>query len=141
MTPEQIKHVQTTWRSVEEIGPQAARLFYENLFGLDPSLRPLFQGDMDSQGKKLITMITIAVNGLNRLEMIIPAVEKLGRRHVDYGVKPEHYDTVGTALLSTLEQGLGAAFSDEVKTAWTMAYQTLASTMKAAAYPAGTDAA
>ena len=78
-------------------------------------------------------MISTAVNGLDRLEEIVPAVEALGTRHVDYGVKDADYDTVGTSLLWTLEQGLGEDFTPDVREAWTVVYTLLATTMKSAA--------
>ncbi len=133
MTPRQVRIVQATWARVLPIKETAARLFYDRLFELDPSLKPMFRGDMHEQGEKLMQVMDSAVNGLSRLEHIVAAVQALGRRHVGYGVKDHHYDTVGTALLWTLEQGLGAAFTAEVRDAWTTVYGVLASTMKAAA--------
>ena len=133
MTPEQITLVTTSWEKVKPISEQAAELFYGKLFELDPSLKSLFSGDMKEQGRKLMAMINTAVNGLQNLEAIVPAVQDLGRRHVGYGVKDEHYDTVAAALLWTLEQGLGDAFTDDVKQAWTDTYVLLATTMKDAA--------
>jgi hemoglobin-like flavoprotein len=88
---------------------------------------------MREQGKMLMTTIGVAVNSLDRLETILPAVQDLGRRHVSYGVRDEHYNTVGAALLWTLEQGLGENFTDEVKDAWTTVYGVLAETMRGAA--------
>ena len=133
MTPQDKLLVQQTWESVKPISEHAAELFYGRLFELDPSLKPLFKSDMKEQGKKLMQMIGVAVASLDKLDELVPAVEDLGRRHVDYGVVDEHYDTVGDALLWTLGQGLGDAFTDEVKAAWTEVYTVLASTMKAAA--------
>jgi hemoglobin-like flavoprotein len=133
MTPEQTVLVKNSWALVTPIADKAAELFYGKLFELDPALKPLFKGDMIEQGRKLMTMINTAVNGLDKLEAIVPAVEKLGVRHVAYGVKDKDYDTVGAALLWTLETGLGEAFTPDVKEAWTNVYNVLASTMKAAA--------
>lgn len=133
MSPKNIDLVQATWAKVVPIADTAAELFYGRLFELDPTLKPLFTSDIKEQGKKLMQMISIAVNGLSKLETIIPAVEDLGRRHVAYGVKEEHYATVGSALLWTLEKGLGDAFTPDVKEAWTETYQTLATTMLNAA--------
>ena len=133
MTPKQIAVVQTTWKEVIPIADTAAEMFYNRLFELDPSLRPLFKGDIKEQGEKLMKMITVAVNGLNRLDEIVPAVRALGKRHVDYGVEDSHYDLVGEALLLTLEQGLDEGFTPEVKDAWATVYDLLAATMKAAA--------
>jgi hemoglobin-like flavoprotein len=133
MTPEQVQLIKTSWAQVVPISDKAAELFYGKLFEMDPSLKPLFSGDMVEQGKKLMKMINTAVNGLDRLGEIVPAVQQLGVRHVSYGVKDEHYDTVGAALLWTLEAGLGDAFTEETKDAWATVYGILADTMKAAA--------
>ncbi|MEC9340213.1 MAG: globin family protein [Pseudomonadota bacterium] len=128
-----IKRVQDTWQQVIPIREQAAALFYAKLFELDPSVKPLFKGSMEEQGRKLMNMLGTAAMGLDKLDSIVGAVQDLGRRHVAYGVKDAHYDTVGAALLWTLEQGLGDAFTPEVKAAWTQAYVLLATTMKDAA--------
>lgn len=133
MTPTQVQLVQSTWEKVVPISDTAAALFYGKLFELDPSLKPLFTSDIKEQGKKLMQMITIAVRGLNDLGKLVPAVQELGRRHVGYGVKDEHYATVGTALLWTLEKGLGDAFTPDVKEAWATVYGILADTMMKAA--------
>lgn len=133
MTPQQVEMVQGSWKKVLPIADTAAELFYGKLFSLDPSLKPLFRGDMKEQGRKLMSMIGTAVNGLTRLDAIVPAVQALGVRHAGYGVKPAHYGTVATALLWTLEQGLGDAFTPEVKQAWVETYTVLAKTMQDAA--------
>ncbi|WP_455198505.1 globin family protein [Kaarinaea lacus] len=133
MTPEQAILVKTSWGKVLPISEAAAELFYGKLFELNPELKSLFKGDMKEQGAKLMKMINTAVNGLDKLEEIVPAVQQLGVRHVAYGVKDEDYDTVGSALLWTLETGLGDAFTEEVKDAWATVYGVLASTMKTAA--------
>lgn len=132
MTPEQVELVQNSWIQVTPIAEKAAELFYGKLFELDPALKSLFKGDMTEQGRKLMSMISTAVTSLNKLETILPAVEQLGERHAGYGVTDEDYDKVGTALLWTLQTGLGDAFTPEVKEAWTLTYITLASVMKKA---------
>ena len=87
---------------------------------------------MREQGRKLMTMIRFVVKGLQRLELLIPSVQELGRRHAAYGVLDNHYDSVGAALLATLHAGLGARFTPEVRAAWASAYALLAGTMRAA---------
>lgn len=133
MTPEEIALVQDTWQKVIPIKETAAELFYGKLFELDPALRPLFKGDIKEQGRKLMTMISTAVSGLTRLDQLVPAVQDLGRRHAGYGVTDAHYGTVATALIWTLEQGLGTAFTPAVKGAWVKTYMVLAKTMQDAA--------
>lgn len=133
MTPKQITLIQ---ESLRKVPPEAAaELFYDRLFTLDPDLKRLFVGDIKEQGSKLMSMITIVVNGLMDLEPLLPTVRALGARHAGYGVKPEHYDTVGDALLWTLAQGLGDDFTDDVRQAWADAYGLLSSTMIQASLP------
>ena len=129
MTPEQKTLVQQTFAQVVPIAEQAAALFYGRLFQLDPSLRPLFKSDLGAQGKKLMQMIGYCVGKLDSLDELVPAVKDLGRKHAGYGVEAAAYQTVGAALLWTLEQGLGAAFTPEVKSAWTEVYGILSATM------------
>ncbi len=133
VSPREKRLVQGSWELVVPIADTAAKIFYDKLFELDPALKPLFKTDITAQGKKLMQMITTAVKGLDRLEQIVPAVQQLGERHVDYGVKDEDYDTVAKALLHALGQGLGDAFTEEVKAAWVTVYTVLADTMKSAA--------
>jgi len=133
VTPEQIRLVQSSFQKVLPISETAAELFYHRLFELDPSVRGLFKGDMKEQGRKLMQMLNAAVQGLDQPETIIPAVQNLARRHAGYGVQNKHYDTVGMALLWTLEQGLGKDFTPETRIAWTDTYTLLAGVMREAA--------
>lgn len=133
MTPEQVTLVKESWKKVVPIADQAATLFYNRLFELDPSVQPLFKTDLKEQGRKLTSMINTVVVGLDRIEALVPAVEDLGRRHVGYGVHEAHYDTVGNALLWTLATGLGDDFTPDTEDAWVEAYTLLATVMKQAA--------
>ena len=133
MTPEQKRLVQTSFAKVAPIADAAAAMFYARLFEIDPALKPLFTTDITEQGRKLMRMLGMAVNGLDRLDALVPVVQQLGVRHKQYGVMDEHYDTVAAALLWTLERGLGPDFTPDVKEAWVAVYTVLASTMKQAA--------
>ena len=128
LTNNQVTLVQHTFAQVATIMDTVAELFYGRLFELDPSLRPLFKGDMTEQGRMLMQVIAFAVRSLHDINSVVPAVKALGKRHVGYGVKREHYDTVGAALIWTLEQGLGKDFTPEVKEAWLAVYTLLAQT-------------
>lgn len=133
MTPQQKDLVRSTWAQVVPIKEKAAELFYNKLFELDPSVKPMFKDDMAEQGKKLMMSINTVVNALDRLEPMVPILQDMGKRHKGYGVQDHHYATVGAALLWTLETGLGPAFTPEVKGAWTEAYTLIATTMQSAA--------
>ena len=129
MTPDQIDLVQSSFAKVVPIADVAAELFYGRLFEIAPAARPLFRGDLEEQGRKLMGMLGAVVNGLGNIETILPAASALAKRHVDYGVKAADYEPVGAALLWTLERGLGAQWTPEVKAAWTEAYTVLADFM------------
>jgi len=125
--------VRASFAKVAPMADTAAAMFYERLVATDPTLRPLFKGDMVVQGRLLMTMIETAVENVHQLDQILPAVRDLGRRHAGYGVKAADYDTVAGALLGTLEQALGEEFTPAMRDAWVVYYQTLAGEMKAAA--------
>lgn len=133
MTNEQIQLVQESFRQVAPIAETAAQLFYARLFELDPDLELLFKGNLSEQGRKLMQMLALAVNGLDRMEQLLPVVRSLGARHVSYGVRDKDYDTVGQALLWTLQKGLGEAFTPDVEAAWSEVYASLASAMQSGA--------
>jgi hemoglobin-like flavoprotein len=133
MSPHQARIVQSTWPKILPNKDAAAQLFYARLFELDPSLKPMFLGDIRQQGRKLMLVLDSVVNGLADIGTIAAAVRDLGMRHVGYGVREHHYDTVGAALLWAIERGLGAAFTAEVHDAWAAAYRMLAAIMRGAA--------
>jgi len=136
MTPTDIDRIRASWAAVEPIADAAAGLFYGRLFELDPAIERLFRRtDMPAQRKVLMQTLTVVVKSLDKLDQIVPAVQALGRRHAGYGVREEHYATVGAALLWTLERGLGDAFTPDVRDAWADAYGILASVMIEAARP------
>ena len=134
MSPEQKALVKETWRKIMPMADAAARLFYERLFELDETTRPLFKTtDLAEQRRKLIQALTTVVHGLDQLDALVPTIADLGRRHVQFGVTDAHYEAVGAALLWTLEQGLGSGWTPEAKVAWSCAYALLADVMRAAA--------
>ena len=134
MSPEEKLLVKETWRKVAPMADTAARLFYDRLFEIDTTTRPLFETtNLAEQRRKLIQALTVVVKGLDHLEALAPTLADMGRRHAQYGVTDGHYDTVGAALLWTLEQGLGSGWTPEVKAAWSGAYALLADVMRKAA--------
>jgi hemoglobin-like flavoprotein len=133
MTPTQIELVQSSFAKVALISDQAAAIFYSRLFDLAPEVRALFKGDMVEQGRKLMTMLGSVTRQLNQLDTLVPVAERLAERHVGYGAVTAHYAVVGAALIDTLDKGLGADFTADVRKAWETAYGTLSGVMIAAA--------
>ena len=131
MTTNDIELVKNSWALVAKMDMAAVGgLFYHRLFELMPEVKPMFnRTSMPEQSKKLLTMLSYVISKLDKLEEIMDEVVKLAQRHTHYGVKEEHYTAVGTALLGTLEKGLGEHWNDEVRLAWTEVYSTLAVAM------------
>jgi hemoglobin-like flavoprotein len=134
MTPDQVSLVQQSFAKVAPISDQAAVLFYGRLFDIAPQVKAMFPEDMTEQRKKLMATLAVVVNGLSNLESILPAASALAQRHVAYGAKAEHYPVVGSALLWTLEKGLGEGWTADVASAWTAAYALLSGFMIEQAY-------
>lgn len=123
MQAETERLVRESWARFQPIAEPSARFFYDKLFELDPDAARLFSNtDMDAQGRKVMRMFAEIVRTLDQPESLVAEMADLGRRHVQYGVHDSQYDSVGTALLWTLEQGLGEAFTPEIRDAWTEAY-------------------
>ena len=134
MTPEQVTLVQQSFGKVAPISDQAVVIFYDRLFEIAPQVKAMFPADMTEQRKKLMATLAVVVNGLSNLESILPAASALAQRHVAYGARAEHYPVVGSALLWTLEKGLGDGWTVDVATAWTAAYTMLSGFMIEQAY-------
>ncbi|HWA38022.1 MAG TPA: globin domain-containing protein [Burkholderiales bacterium] len=130
MTPEQIELVRGTWRGIVPVRDTFAELFYGKLFSLDPALRPLFKGDLVEQGRNLAAMVSILVRNLASPEAVQRAMRELGGRHHSYGVREQHYETVGVALLWALDMSHGEPLGPEARAAWQAAYALIAGAMQ-----------
>jgi hemoglobin-like flavoprotein len=130
LTSRDIARVRASFAQVTAIEGRAADLFYDRLFEIAPALRRLFPADLREQKNKLMQVIATTVDSLDELDGLMPAVRALGARHHGYGVTAAHYETVGEALLWTLEQGLGKACTPQVLAAWAKVYGALARTMQ-----------
>jgi len=140
MTPEQITLVQASFERLRPQLPAMATRFYQELFALDPGLRPLFTTPMDLQKVKFAEKLTEIVQAMPRLEELLAHTRDLGARHVGYGVRAADYQVLGNALLATLEAVLGDSFDAPTREAWTLAYNLVAEIMlegAAAARPIG----
>ena len=102
VNPQSKRLVKESWRQVAPIADAAAEMFYQRLFEIDPSTRKLFHvSRMAEQRRKVVQALTLAVEGLDNLDALLPAIRDLGRRHHAYGVNDRHYESVGVALLWT----------------------------------------
>jgi hemoglobin-like flavoprotein len=133
MTPEQAQIVRLSFAHVMRNKDQVGPMFYDRLFAIAPEVKPLFKGDIAGQSRKLMDTLALAVGMLRDMPTLVMTLQGLARRHVGYGVRDEHYDKVGEALLWTLEKGLGDAFTPQIRDAWAALYTAVATVMRDAA--------
>lgn len=133
MTPEQAQIVRLTFAQVIDRKIEVGRMFYERLFLIAPETKAMFSTDIEAQSRKLMDTLATAIGSLRDTPTLVSMLEALARRHVGYGVRDEHYDKVGEALLWTLEKVFGAAFTPEIRNAWAALYGIVADTMRNAA--------
>jgi len=122
MNSDQVALVQQSFEKAAAMGEKVAEIFYAELFAIDPSLRSMFQDDMHEQRQKLLAALALVVRSLHKPDKIIGPVKQLAVKHVDYGVRPEHYTYVGNALLRTLKKEFGAEFTPALSDAWIEAF-------------------
>ncbi len=113
----------------------ATSVFYENLFEIDPSLRPMFDDDLAEQSNKALFAFGAVVAQIHNIDTCREMTRGLAARHVEYGVIPEHYPKVGAAVLATVSMVMGDAMTSEIATAWQKAYDQIAASMIETAYP------
>src|SRR5690349_5438768 len=131
MTSDRRLLVIESWKKLSPNADQVGAIFYRRLFEIDPTLRPMFDSaNMSEQIRKLTTMLDLIIHWLDVPERLVPVLKQLGARHSGYGVQDDHYGRVGTALIGTLEEGLGAEFTPDLRSAWTEAYLLISSLMR-----------
>lgn len=137
LTKDEIAAIRESWLLVAARRKEAGLLFYEILFRKAPEVRPLFHTSPLIQGRKLMDTLAAVVDAADRMETILPVVKELGRSHVGFGARPEHFDVVGAALLETLREICGARFDARSEAAWAKAYGAIAKVMIDAAHQHG----
>jgi nitric oxide dioxygenase len=129
LNAQQKRLVRQSFESLEEYSDTVVRLFYGRLFEIAPQVRGLFHIDLREQSRKLQDMLATIVNALDRFDELQPVLVELGRRHVGYGVLPEHYNALRLALLWALGHALNSEFDSDTKAAWDQLLRSVASTM------------
>ena len=130
MTKEQIALVKSSWKILRDVDHALiGSVFYTKLFFDNPRLEKMFPENMEQQYLKLVDMLTVIVSRLGSSGEIIEDIKALARRHVGYGVRTEHYRYLKTALLWTLEKGLGDDWNEKVEDAWIACYDMISGIM------------
>jgi hemoglobin-like flavoprotein len=134
MDARKIALVQESFEKMASRDAEVSEIFYAELFAIDPSLRGMFVGDMRDQNRKLFAALNSIARSIHAPHQFLDDVEGLAKKHIDYGVRPEHYTYFGNALLRTLKKQLGTEFTAELCDAWAEAFKTVTKIMKEAAH-------
>jgi len=130
LTKKEIGLIKKSWGVIRNIDQAVVGdVFYSKLFFENPELRKMFPENMEAQYRKLIEMLNVIVARLEKLDELKSEITSMAERHVSYGVKPQHYNLVGVALIWTLQKALGNEWDDETKAAWINCYTILSGTM------------
>lgn len=134
--------LRNSFSKIEPVATQVGAVFYNKLFATAPETRALFSPDMSHQHTKFMSvvrelvslhlrsLISLPVTLLNNSEAAMPAIHMLGKRHVQFGVSPAHFDLMRSALMETLAEVLGKEFTPELRSAWQDAFDVMANVMK-----------
>ncbi|APR82224.1 Adenylate cyclase [Minicystis rosea] len=124
-----VREVTASFARIAPRSDDLAARMYERLFERHPHLRRLFPTDMTAQRRKLVGSLVVIVDNLRRSDRLFPLLEDLGRRHAAYGVKVEHFEAVGQALLGAIAD-LDEQLDQKARAAWENAYASIASAMR-----------
>ena len=125
----EIKTIKSTVPILKEHGLEITKTFYKRMFENNPEIKAMFNMDKQESGeqpKALAMTILAAAQNIDKLEVLLPAVKKVGAVHVNSKVKPEHYPIIGENLLLAIKEVLGDAATEDVLNAWEEAYGVIA---------------
>jgi len=141
VTPAQADLIRTSFDAMWPVRRRLAELCYARLFELAPEARSLFRNDMERQRLKLMDMMAALVGALDQRELFQSLIIHSGRQHAEFGVTPAQYAAFGEALIWSLAQQFGAAFTPELRAAWSVLYAAVQEEMiRAGAHKPGASA-
>ena len=129
ITPRQVALIRQSFDAIWPVRSKLATLFYQRLFELAPDARALFPADMERQHLKLMDMIAAIVGAIENRDIFRSILSRSGRDHVRFGAKPAHFVAFGEALVWSLQQQFGAAFTPEQREAWMTLYDAVQAEM------------
>jgi hemoglobin-like flavoprotein len=130
LTKEEILLIQNSYYKINKNSDELGNYFYDKFFKENPDVVLLFKGNMQEQARTLMKMIKTVIEGLNNPEIIIPAVQELGKRHKEYGVSFEQYKSFGDCLIRCIEENFPGEIDSNTKIAWEKLYNMLAEIMQ-----------
>lgn len=130
LSKDDIKIIQDSYKKLSDKHQETGDYLYNHLFKSSPDVSNIFKGDMKEQSMTLMKMIKTVVEGLNNVQIIMPAIQQMGNRHIDYGVSSDHFKHFKSSLLYAIEKVLGPDFNSNVKNSWSKLYDVLEEIMR-----------
>lgn len=132
----EIALLRSSFELIRTRDPKFVHRFYNHLFVRHPPSKSLFwRNSREAQEQMVTDTFAAIVDHLDDEPWLRENLGNMGAKHVVYGVTPVMYDWVGEALLKALRDVAGHDWTDEVRDAWTRAYQKIATLMLAGAEP------
>ncbi|MGH4005183.1 MAG: globin domain-containing protein, partial [Pseudonocardiaceae bacterium] len=128
-----VRLIRESYEVIQPRAEEVVRFFYATLFAIAPATRELFAANMEVQHGRFLKALTYVVQKADQPDELLPFLRQLGRDHRKFGVQTQHYDLMGTALVTALKQYAGQAWTPQVEKAWSDAYNLIAKTMLEAA--------
>lgn len=128
LSPATIAIVKATGPALQQHGVAITTRMYERLFQ-NAAIKDMFDAAAQESGeqpRRLAAAILGYAQNIDKLQNLDAAVSRMVRRHVETGVKAEHYPVVAEALLPAIRDVLGDVATDEILAAWGEAYWFLA---------------
>jgi hemoglobin-like flavoprotein len=129
MMPEQQELIRRSFDAMWPIRRRLADACYQRFFELAPEARAMFSSDLERQQLKLMDMIAALVGALDQRDLFQSLISHSGRQHAKLGVRAAQYAAFGEALIWSMERQFGAAFTPELKQAWSTLYATVQTEM------------
>ncbi|MGH3788220.1 MAG: globin domain-containing protein [Pseudonocardiaceae bacterium] len=128
-----VRLIRESFAQIQSRTGEVTQFFYAMLFAMAPATRELFAANMEVQRSRFFRALVHIVQNVDRPDELVPFLRQLGRDHRKFGVLAQHYDVMGTALVTALKQYSGSAWTPQVEKAWRDAYGLIAKTMLEAA--------
>jgi len=129
MTPEQAHLIKKSFDEMWPIRRGLAMQFYNRFFEIAPDAKRLFPSNMEKLYLILMDTIAAIVGALDNRALFESIIGHTALQHERFGVTLSQLTAFGDALIWSLEQQFGSAFTPELREAWIALYEELQTEM------------
>lgn len=132
MNPHQKELIKATIPILRASGEVLTNYFYKRMFTHHPELRNMFNMGNQANGRQksaLANAVLAYAENIDDPSVLIGVLKGIGTKHRSLNIQPDQYKIVGTQLIASIGEVVGAAATPEILDAWTVAYYQLAQIM------------